>query len=78
MLNEVVLNQVLFRFESDERTDEVLAQVQARGRVWMSGTTWDGRKAIRISVSNWQTTDVEIELAVDEFRAAHAGHVPAR
>jgi glutamate/tyrosine decarboxylase-like PLP-dependent enzyme len=78
VLNEVVLNQVLFRFESDERTDHVLEQVQGRGRVWMSGTSWDGRKAIRISVSNWQTGDEEIELAVDEFRAAHAGHVPAR
>jgi glutamate/tyrosine decarboxylase-like PLP-dependent enzyme len=77
VLNEVVLNQVLFRFESDERTDEVLARVQASGRVWMSGTTWDGSKAIRISVSNWQTGDEEIDLAVDEFRA-YAGKVPAR
>jgi glutamate/tyrosine decarboxylase-like PLP-dependent enzyme len=77
VLNKVVLNQVLFRFESDERTDEVLARVQASGRVWMSGTTWDGSKAIRISVSNWQTGDEEIDLAVDEFRA-YAGKVPAR
>jgi glutamate/tyrosine decarboxylase-like PLP-dependent enzyme len=69
VLNEVVLNQVLFRFESDERTDEALQRVQAGGRVWMSGTTWDGRKAIRLSVSNWQTGDEEIDLAVDEFRA---------
>jgi len=78
VLNEVVLNQVLFRFESDERTDEVLAVVQARGRVWMSGTSWDGCKAIRVSISNWQTGDDEIELAVEEFRAAQAGQVPAR
>jgi glutamate/tyrosine decarboxylase-like PLP-dependent enzyme len=69
VLNEVVLNQVLFRFESDERTDDALQRVQAGGRVWMSGTTWDGRKAIRLSVSNWQTGDEEIDLAVDEFRA---------
>ena len=78
VLNEVVLNQVLFRFESNERTEEVLAQVQARGRVWMGPTTWAGRKAIRVSVSNWQTGDEEIELAVEEFRAAQAGQVPAR
>jgi glutamate/tyrosine decarboxylase-like PLP-dependent enzyme len=77
LLNEVVLNQVLFRFESDERTDEVLARVQKSGRIWLSGTTWDGRKAIRVSVSNWQTTDEEIDLAVVEF-AAQAGQVPAR
>src|SRR6266536_5143317 len=70
LLNEVVLNQVLFRFESDERTDDVLRRVQDGGRVWMSGTTWDGRKAIRLSVSNWQTGDEEIDLAVAAFQTA--------
>ena len=77
LLNEVVLNQVLFRFESDERTDEVLARVQESGRIWLSGTTWDGRKAIRVSVSNWQTGDEEIDLAVEAFREAYAGKLPA-
>jgi glutamate/tyrosine decarboxylase-like PLP-dependent enzyme len=77
VLNDVVLNQVLFRFESDERTDEVLRQVQESGRVWLSGTTWEGRKAIRVSVSNWQTGDEEIDLAVDLF-SYYAGKVPAR
>jgi glutamate/tyrosine decarboxylase-like PLP-dependent enzyme len=78
LLNEVVLNQVLFRFESDERTDDVLRRVQESGEVWMSGTTWDGRKAIRVSVSNWQTGDEEIDLAVGAFAAAYAGQAPAR
>jgi glutamate/tyrosine decarboxylase-like PLP-dependent enzyme len=77
VLNEVVLNQVLFRFDSDERTDEALAGVQDDGRIWLSGTTWNGRKAIRVSVSNWQTTDDEIHLAVEQF-AAQSGQVPAR
>ena len=44
----------------------------------MSGTTWDGRKAIRVSVSNWQTGDEEIELAVAAFKTAYAGQAPAR
>ncbi len=78
LLNEVVLNQVLFRFESDERTDDVLRRVQESGEVWMSGTTWDGRKAIRVSVSNWQTGAEEIDLAVEAFSAAYAGQAPAR
>ena len=80
VLNEVVLNQVLFRCESDEETERVLARVQGRGRVWTSGTTWDGRKAIRLSVSNWQTGDDEVDLAVEEFRAAVqvAAGLPAR
>jgi glutamate/tyrosine decarboxylase-like PLP-dependent enzyme len=77
LLNEVVLNQVLFRFESDEQTDEVLRRVQEDSRVWMSGTTWDGRKAIRVSVSNWQTGDDEVDLAVSAFAEAY-GQVPAR
>jgi glutamate/tyrosine decarboxylase-like PLP-dependent enzyme len=77
VLNDVVLNQVLFRFESDERTDEVLARVQESGRIWLSGTTWDGRKAIRVSVSNWQTGDEEIDLAVQAF-ADYAAKSPAR
>ncbi len=72
LLNEVVLNQVLFRFESDARTDEVLRRVQEGGRVWMSGTTWDGRKAIRVSISNWQTGDEDIDLAVEAFTTAYA------
>src|SRR5215212_9605038 len=70
VLNEVVLNQVLFSFEDDERTDEALADVQAAGEVWLSGTTWNGRKAIRVSVSNWQTGDQETDLVVEAFRRA--------
>ena len=70
VLNEVVLNQVLFSFEDDERTDEALADVQAAGDVWLSGTTWNGRKAIRVSVSNWQTGDEETDLVVEAFRRA--------
>jgi glutamate/tyrosine decarboxylase-like PLP-dependent enzyme len=79
LLNEVVLNQVLFRFASDEETDDVLRRVQDAGDVWMSGTTWDGRRAIRVSVSNWQTTEEEIALALRSFReAAQPAQAPAR
>jgi glutamate/tyrosine decarboxylase-like PLP-dependent enzyme len=67
VLNEVVLNQVLFRFESDARTAEVLEAVQASGVAWMSGTTWDGRSAIRISVSNWSTTEEDVDRTLAEF-----------
>jgi glutamate/tyrosine decarboxylase-like PLP-dependent enzyme len=69
VLNDVVLNQVLFRFETDERTDEVLQGVQDSGEAWMSGTTWGERRAIRISVSNWQTGDEEIDRTLAAFRA---------
>ena len=78
VLNEVVLNQVLFCFEDDERTDAALAAVQASGEVWLSGTTWDGRKAIRVSVSNWQTGDEDTDLVLGEFRRAVEAPLPAR
>src|SRR4051794_23594225 len=80
VLNDVVLNQVLFRFETDEQTDAVLRAVQEAGDVWMSGTVWEGRRAIRVSVSNWQTDDDEIDLALEAFRtASHSpAHAPAR
>jgi glutamate/tyrosine decarboxylase-like PLP-dependent enzyme len=70
VINEVVLNQVLFRLEDDDQTDAALAAVQRAGEVWLSGTTWDGRKAIRVSVSNWQTGDDETDLVVEAFRRA--------
>jgi glutamate/tyrosine decarboxylase-like PLP-dependent enzyme len=79
ILNEVVLNQVLFRFETDERTDEVLRRVQEAGDVWMSGTVWEGRKAIRLSVTNWQTSEADVERTLAAFeQATYAGQAPAR
>jgi glutamate/tyrosine decarboxylase-like PLP-dependent enzyme len=74
VLNDVVLNQVLFCFEDDRRTDAVLERVQSSGRVWASATVWNGRRAIRLSVSNWQTDEDEIELALDAFREAARSH----
>jgi glutamate/tyrosine decarboxylase-like PLP-dependent enzyme len=70
VLNEVVLNQVLFRFADDVTTHATLAAVQASGEAWMSGTTWDGRAAIRLSVSNWRTSERDIERALATFRSA--------
>jgi glutamate/tyrosine decarboxylase-like PLP-dependent enzyme len=79
LLTDVVLNQVLFRFESDDRTDDVLRRVQESGEAWLSGTVWDGRRAIRISVSNWQTSDEDVERTLAAFEAAvYAGQAPAR
>jgi len=68
VLNEVVLNQVLFRFGDDVTTNDVLARVQASGETWMSGTVWDGRAAIRLSVSNWRTSEDDVSRAVEAFR----------
>jgi glutamate/tyrosine decarboxylase-like PLP-dependent enzyme len=73
VLNDVVLNQVLVRFlDEDEATRAVIARVQEEGVAWMSGTTWQGRAAMRISVSNWQTSDADVEATVASILAAVA------
>jgi glutamate/tyrosine decarboxylase-like PLP-dependent enzyme len=72
IVNEVVLNQVLLRFDDDETTDATLAAVQASGEAWMAGTVWDGRRAIRLSVSCWRTDERDVERTVDAFASARA------
>ena len=71
VLNEVTLNQVLVRFTRDGAnvTDEVLAAVQQEGTCWMSGTTWDGEPAMRISVCNWRTTEDDIRRSADAIES---------
>lgn len=66
VLNEVVLNQVLVRFgDDDATTNEVIRRVQEEGIAWMGGTVWQGRAAMRISVSNWSTTSAGIDQTAD-------------
>jgi glutamate/tyrosine decarboxylase-like PLP-dependent enzyme len=66
ILNDVVLNQVLVRFgDSDELTREVITGVQREGTCWLGGTTWQGKGAMRISVSNWATSEQDVERSAD-------------
>jgi glutamate/tyrosine decarboxylase-like PLP-dependent enzyme len=66
VLNDVVLNQVLVRFgEDDDRTRRVIAAIQEDGTAWMGGTTWKGVAAMRVSVSNWSTTEADADRTVD-------------
>ncbi|PSK67752.1 L-2,4-diaminobutyrate decarboxylase [Micromonospora sp. MH33] len=62
--NEVVLNQVLVGFGDDARTDRVVAAVQADGTCWAGGTTWRGRRLMRLSVSNATTTEADVDRSV--------------
>ncbi len=62
--NDVVLNQVLVAFGNDEQTDAVIARVQRDGTCWMGGTTWRGRRYMRISVSNHATTEADVDRSV--------------
>lgn len=71
ILNDVVLNQVLVSFGTPERTNEVISRIQHDGVCWVSGTEWQGRTAMRISICNWSTTDADVDRSVDSMvRAA--------
>ena len=72
ILNDVVLNQVLLRFETDERTSGIVAAVQQEGEAWMSPTVWEGHAAIRISVSCWRTNDDDVRRTIAAFARAVA------
>ena len=81
ILNDVVLNQVLVRFappdggsdaEADDFTRRVIAAVQADGTCWLGGTTWHGMAAMRISVSNWSTTEADADVSVAAIRRCAA------
>ena len=77
ILNDVVLNQVLVRFGDDDGvTREVVRRVQEDGTCWLGGTDWQGRAAMRISVSSFRTTAEDVErsaAAILEAAAAVAG-----
>jgi glutamate/tyrosine decarboxylase-like PLP-dependent enzyme len=65
VLNDVVLNQVLVRFADDDRiTRDVIAAVQRDGTCWLGGTTWHDLAAMRISVSNWATSEADVDASV--------------
>ncbi|WBC15875.1 pyridoxal-dependent decarboxylase [Micromonospora sp. WMMA1998] len=72
VVNDVVLNQVLVGFGDDARTDRVVAAAQADGTCWVGGTTWRGRRLMRISVSNATTTEADVDRTVAALvRLAH-------
>ena len=60
VLNDVVLNQVIVAFGDAATTSRVVAGIQADGTCWCGPTVWQGRTAMRISVSSWATTDEDV------------------
>ncbi|MGW1037208.1 pyridoxal phosphate-dependent decarboxylase family protein [Streptomyces antibioticus] len=70
VLNDVVFTQVCARFGDDARTDRVLEHLLADGTAWITGSTWHGHRVLRISVSNWSTTDADVDRTLDAIRRA--------
>lgn len=61
----MVLNQVLVSFGNAEKTNRVIADIQADGTCWCGGTVWQGKTAMRISVSSWATTEADVERSLE-------------
>jgi glutamate/tyrosine decarboxylase-like PLP-dependent enzyme len=72
ILNEVALNQVLVSFGDAARTRQVIERVQRDGTCWCGPTDWQGRTAMRISVSSWATRDEDVERSVAAILRAAA------
>jgi glutamate/tyrosine decarboxylase-like PLP-dependent enzyme len=64
VLNDVAINQVVVSFGSDEATNAVIRAVQEDGTCWCGGTIWQGRAAMRVSVSSWATTENDVERSL--------------
>jgi glutamate/tyrosine decarboxylase-like PLP-dependent enzyme len=70
--NDVVFSQVSATFGSDERTVEVSRRLMADGTAWMTGSRWRGKAVLRVSVSNWSTTDEDVARSLAALRKAAA------
>ena len=78
VVNEVVLNQVVVRVGDGGATERIAQLVQEEGVCWLGATTWHGERLLRISVSNWSTTEADVDASVDAIARARAAALAAR
>jgi glutamate/tyrosine decarboxylase-like PLP-dependent enzyme len=70
VLNDVVLNQVLVRLPGgDDANRAAVAAIQRDGTCWLGGTTWNGEYVSRVSISNWATTDADVDRSAAAIAA---------
>lgn len=78
VLNDVVINQVLVSFGAPEVTREVIRRIQEDGTCWCGGTVWQGKVAMRISVSSWATTEADVDRSLQAIvRLARESQSPS-
>ena len=68
ILNDVVFNQVLARWKNDELTQKLIEKIQTSGVLWLGGTKWFGKTAMRISVCSYKTTYEDIDICINEIK----------
>lgn len=59
---ESVFIVVLFRAKDKAINEELVKKINGSGKMYVSGTAWDGEKAVRLAVSNWRV-DIERDFA---------------
>lgn len=69
ILNDVALNQVLVSFGDDTTNRSIIHEIQEEGTCWCGVTVWQGKSAMRISVSNWSTTEDDVDRSLDAIIA---------
>ena len=70
IVNDVVLNQVLIRVGDEDTTNRIERWVQDDGTLWLGSTTWRGQRLLRVSVSNWSTTEEDVDRCVEAIARA--------
>lgn len=70
ILNDVVFNQVILRYKTEQLTQQILTLVQQSGECWCGGSIWQEQQVIRISVCSWATTEQDVRRSVNTFVAA--------
>lgn len=73
VLNDVVFTQVCASFGSDDETRAVVQGMLADGTAWMTGSRWHDRAVLRVSVSNWSTSEADVARSLAALRAVAAG-----
>ena len=73
VLVEPKVNQGLVRFlaadgDHDTRTDQIIEKIRGRGVAWFGGTNWNGRRAMRVCVYNWRTSEEDVVQAIESVR----------
>jgi glutamate/tyrosine decarboxylase-like PLP-dependent enzyme len=68
VVNDVVFTQVCVGFDGDDETGEVARRLLLEGTAWMTPSVWQGQAILRISVSNWRTTEEDVDHSVEAVR----------
>ena len=70
VLNDVVLNEVVAATGTPAQIDAIASHLQTSGECWLAPTTWRDRRALRLSVCSWKTTDEDIQRTLTAIRDA--------